>query len=49
LVETPNFHGDFDLIFAYTASGDMYEIPFELLEGQSGITVGNKYGEYKLN
>ena len=42
--------GDFDLLFSYTDSDLMHEIPFDNIEGKSSIVVGgSSYKEFKLN
>lgn len=41
--------GDFDVLFAMTDNGQMFEIPFDVIEGKSSIVVGNNsYSQYKL-
>ncbi len=41
--------GDFDLLFAYTSSGDKYEIPYEVIKNNcNSICLGDKYKKYKI-
>lgn len=42
--------GDFDLYVVYTAAGNLYEIPYNVIKDfKNSICLGKKYEQYKIN
>jgi hypothetical protein len=42
--------GDFDILFALTDDGQMFEIPFHVIAGKSTIVVGkDSYADYRVH